>query len=346
MGGSLQRWQFASQAEKSLSAELDLAQQYGYSGILAKALDGDMWMSNFDPNRDALGSVEQVRQQAQAAHDRGLSFVAWVNPLQANMSGQAAIAIDIASVCDGLAFDSEPYAHFLEAYPPVGLVRGYMEQIRGAVSDDTLLIWQPDPRPQHLLEVRMDEWAPYMTHYAPQDYVSDFYWTPSADLFRGLLADARAVAAQYGMTFWPTLPGNADMAWMPDDAIAQLENFVVWRIGSTPADTLSYLGGIPLVNQPEQPEEPQEPSDADQKIKTRDMFIADIADRVVADRIGGVIATLQDIINEAQRERAQILGPRPEAIAAPSEAALDSAAAPLLKPNDLTGNIGEGANPH
>lgn len=348
MPGYLQRWQYASQAEKNLQAESDLCQMYGFEGIAAKALDGTMWMSNFDPNPDALGSVDQVARQAQFCHDRGLKFVVWMNPLQIDMPTQARIAIDCAGVCDGVCFDTEPYAHFLGAWPPVGLCRSYMETIKGSVSADTLLIWQPDPRPAHLLELRIDEWAPYMTHYSPQNYVNDFYWTPTPDLFRLLQANAAAVAAQYGMRLWPTLPGNADLSLLPEDAIRDLTSFVVWRIGSTPADILGYLGGIPLVTQePEQPVEDTEVAELREKIKAREIYIADIADRIVADRLEQVIGTLQSIIAETQAEREQILGPRPPravSLREPATADGDSQR-PLRKP-DYSGNITEGANPH
>jgi hypothetical protein len=344
----LQRWQFGSQAEQSLEAECAMAQQYGFDGIMAKALDGTMWMGRVDGNADALRSAEDVRRQSDYCHSLGLSFYVWVNPLQQDMGTQADLVAACINACDGAAFDTEPYAGFLGAYPPVGLCQWYMQRVTSQTMPGKAIILQPDPRPGHLLEVRFaDEWAPYATHYSPQDYVSDFYNSPTYSLMDALLADCRQIAADHQLIAWPTLPGNAAASLMATDTISTFEGFCVWRIGSAPGGTLRYLGGIDMAQPDSNP-----CAELQAQIDTRDVFIADIADRIVFDQIaaelarktaGGAAASprravLQSIAQQAEASRAQILGPRP-----PSSS--HEPRPPLLK-EDPSGNLTEGANPH
>jgi hypothetical protein len=344
----LQRWQFASQAEKSLDAEIALAQQYGYDGILAKALDGTMWMGQVDSG--GLDSYDDVAASAAACHAAGLKFFVWFNPLDEDLDTQAEMMAGCMDQCDGGAFDTEPYAGFWGANRPAGRADYLMREVTARLEDQGKpRIWQPDPRPQHLAEVGGDEWGPHMTHYAPQNYVSDFYFVPTAELFRALQADGRTIANQYGLTYWPTLPGNADTGLMPGDAINVDEGFVVWRIGSTPANTLQYLGGITLSEQPTDP-----CSDLASQVDWQKLVVRDIADRLVADGIGAELArttrtgrpapirrkVLLSIIDQVQAERAQSQGPREPA------AARRGAMSPLLHHNLPSSTIMEGANPH
>jgi hypothetical protein len=339
----LQHWQFPSQAEKSLAEMCDLALAHGQDTIMMKALDGTMWMQIVDRNPDALGSYDDVQRSADYCHSRNLQFGVWFNPLLQNMTTQAIMAAECIKRCDLAGFDTEPYAGFLGPYPPLGVCAAYMDTIVGEVGKDKPLIWQPDPRHQHLIEIRQDEWGPRMTHYAPQVYVQDFYLAPSQLLMRALLDDANAVASQYGLIACPTLPGNASTDLIPD-FLGTFQGYVVWRVGSTPISMLDFLGGIQLTTTP--PTDPPAPDPNAEREKLV-VFLADIADRVVVDRLQTELnragmprrSVLHAVINETIAERTQALGPR----LAPPRSASAVQEGVILEPQ---GDILEGANPH
>lgn len=340
----LQRWQFASQAEKSLAAEIALCQQYGFDGIMAKALDGTMWMANVD--RGGLGSVDDVRRSADACHEAGLTFHVWCNPLASDVDAQADMMAAAMNACDGGAFDTEPYQHFWGAWQQPGLAARLMQRIVGQT--DKPRIWQPDPRPEHLAELRPDEWGPHMTHFHPQDYVTDFYFSPSAALMRALLSNGQRFADQYGLQWGTTLPGIASADLLPADAIQQDGGFTVWRIGSTNGDMLAYLGGLTMAGGNPQPQpEPTEPDvDCTAIEQDRDkyaLFMRDIADRIgdiieqEANRKGGPRrAQIMAAVNQMRAERAECDGPRQTSLMGVQP----------LRAASVSGLIHEGANPH
>jgi hypothetical protein len=349
----LQIWQYSgAQAEQTLDAAIDTCLTYGFDTLLVKALDGTMWMGAVDSGADALRTLDDVALQSQYANARGIRFVCWTNPLQADMMQQADMSAAIANACDGVAFDTEPYAGFLGAYPPVGLCASFMQRVRSQVDQSKIIALQPDPRENALLEVRFwDEWAPNgATHYMPQDYVTDFYFNPTADLMRALLNRTAEVAAQTGLVAMPTLPGNCgDNGLFAADTLQQFAGFVSWRMGTTPPDALSFLGGTTLSQPTEDP-----CSDAVSRAADLEVFVADIADRVVAQRLGAELqrrtksgahaaisrTLVASVIAEAEAERTQILhSPPPSALHAGSDSR------PRLHPG-LSGNIAEGANQH
>lgn len=346
----LQRWQFGSQYEQSLQAELDTCQTYGYDGVLAKALDGTMWMSQVDRNPDAINGPAAVARSVEAAHARGLRFGVWVNPLVQNMDQQASQAIDCLNAgADCIAFDTEPYAGFLGAWPPQGLCDRYAGMIESECPAGVPMIWQPDARPVHLAEVRLEEWAPHMAVYAPQDYWSDFYLEPTLQRAINTLATSRDIAAEYGLSYWPTLPGNAAPDTFPSDLIGEwAEGCVVWRLGSTPTDTLSLIGGIAMG----QPAPTVDCSAIEADRAKFDLFFRDLAERVVRRTLSSELArttksgahatirrkTIEQVLAETAQQYAQaygLEGMRAMATGQPN---------PLLA--GAHGNIQEGSNPH
>jgi hypothetical protein len=349
---ALQIWQYeGAQAEQTLDDAIATCQQFGFDTLAVKALDGTMWMGVVDGGTDALRSYDDVAQQSVYANNHGIRFLCWVNPLQADMMTQADMAAQIANRCDGVLFDTEPYAGFLGAYPPVGLCASYMQRVRSQVDQSKILGLQPDPRENALQEVRFyDEWAPNgATHYLPQDYVTDFYYTPTADLMRALLNRTAEIAAQTGLVAMPTLPGNSgDNGLFAADALQQFGGFVSWRMGTTPPDALTFLGSTAL----------SQPSDdpcaaATARVAEVETYVADIADRVVLGRLRDELARrtkagrpaaisrdlIQSVIDETVLERTQCMH------APPPNLTTATALTPHVKPR-LTGNIAEGANPH
>lgn len=348
----LQVWQTTGQAEKTPEEMAATCQQYGYGGVLVKALDGTAWMSNFDPG--GLGSAEQVAEWAEFFRGVDLKMLCWVNPLQQNTGAQADMAAAIGNACDGLAFDTEPYASFWGVGAPAGLADSYMTRLRSGLNDPDLpRIWQPDPRPERLAELLPDEWAQHMTIIATQDYVTDFYWTPSAQAMRGLLDQTQANAARFGLAPWSTLPGLAGADLLPADAISELEGFVVWRMGTTGPGTLSWLGSIGL-SDPVDPTPVSDCSDYQAKINDLVVQFADTVDVHVYDALYAELnrrnakgvklpprpKAIKAIADDAEARRVQYLGERPAGDAlrkAAQRARLEGG------PDTLTN---EGANPH
>src|SRR4051794_34451564 len=144
---ALQLWQYqGGQAEQTLDDALNTCLQFGFDTLLVKALDGTMWMGAVDGGADALRSLDDVARQSQYANSRGVRFLCWTNPLQAEMMQQADMSAAIANACDGVVFDTEPYDHFLGSYPPVGLCASFMQRVRSQVDQSKVLGLQPDPR--------------------------------------------------------------------------------------------------------------------------------------------------------------------------------------------------------
>jgi hypothetical protein len=348
---ALQIWQYGppAQAEVTLDDAINTCHDYSFDTLLVKALDGTMWMGVVDGHPDALRSLDDVARCAQYANARGVRFVCWTNPLQADMQLQADMSAAIANACDGVVFDTEPYDHFLGSYPPVGLCASFMQRVRSQVEQSKILGLQPDPRENALQEVRFyDEWAPNgATHYLPQDYVSDFYFTPTADHMRALLNRSAQIGQQFGLVVMPTLPGNCgDTGLFAADTLQQFGSFASWRMGSTPPDALTFLGGTALSMPTDDP-----CAAANARIVEVETYVEDIADRVVLGRLRTELerrtrtgrpaaisrALVQSVIDEAVLERTQCMHSPP-----PNLTTLPPA---KLRPQ-LTGNIAEGANPH
>jgi hypothetical protein len=230
----LQVWQWEGSA---LMQAIQLCKQYGFTGLLVKALDGASWMSTFDHSEDAIGSVGEVQWQAEIAHMAGLYYFAWTNPLQTNLAVQADQTAQIANACDGVFLDVEPYNQFWGPDATAGLASSFMQAIRED-APDAFIALQPDPRPSALQSIRVDEWLPYCDAMSGQHYFSDFGSDPRAELALALL-----LGHAHHIPILPTLPGNAAGVW-PTDLISGLPGFVVWRMGSTPPATLARLGTL------------------------------------------------------------------------------------------------------
>jgi hypothetical protein len=236
----LQVWQYGlpTAAEKTLDDAIATAQEFGPTGLLVKALDGASWMNEFDHTRDALGSVDQAQAQHDACTANKLDYYVWTNPHTDDWQTQADVTAQLALVTDGVFLDVEPFAGFWGPFKPVGLAQQFMERVRSQ-ADGAFIALQPDPRPQHLEEIRVNEWMEFCSALAGQHYWSDFQTDP-----RNELKKANALAAQFGKDVYPTLPGNAPTASFPLDLLAGFPGFVVFKLGSTPPATLTALGGV------------------------------------------------------------------------------------------------------
>mgnify|MGYP001613855936 FL=1 len=146
----LQVWQYKFQEEKTFDAVLNTASKYGYTGVLVKALDGEIWMNQYDHAQDALYSLDQNDKQVLQAHVRGLLYCCWTNPLYDPPSlDEAERTGEIAQRVDALFLDVEPYASFWGANRDPGLATRFMQQVR-AIAPQAYIVLQPDPRADRL----------------------------------------------------------------------------------------------------------------------------------------------------------------------------------------------------
>lgn len=233
----LQVWQYTAQQEQTLDAVLNTASKYGYTGVLIKALDGEIWMGDIELSPDALMSLEQVELQVQQAHTKGLLYCCWTNPLysppgilESDLTGQ------IAKRVDALFLDVEPYSQFWGANRESGLATRFMQQVRSN-APDAYIVLQPDPRSDRFAEIRIQEWLPYIDAISGQHYFNDFQVPYTVEIDR-----IKAIEALYGKPVIPTLPLNAALSELVEMKL-QLNQWVVWRLGSTLDNVaLSVLG--------------------------------------------------------------------------------------------------------
>lgn len=313
----LQVWQYGPPHawERTLGEAINTARTYGFDGLAVKALDGSQWMAIYDDDDAALGAIEEARAQYEQCQAAGLSYYVWTNPLANearpdSLDWQADVSAELAMATDGLLLDAEPYGQFWGAWRPVGLARRFMERIR-AYAPDAWIGFQPDPRPGRLEELRPEEWLPSCNVLAGQHY-----WSTFGSDARLELEYARHLGARYGLEVWPTLPGNAPPESFPLDLIAQFPGCVVWRMGSTPTETLALLGGIAM------PAEETPPSAhpcaslieglAHAADVLGDQLLAETRRRLASGRPGAVRKTVvRQIVAQVQAIRAERVGPRP-----------------------------------
>lgn len=234
----LQVWQW--EGVKLDDAFLQSVKDLGFTGLLVKALDGAVWMSNYDSSAYALSEVNDVSWQSDLCHEHGLYYFAWTNPLQMYTGVQSHLTAEISKRCDGVFLDVEPYAQFWGPWAPAGLASSFMQAVRKE-APESFLVLQPDPRVNALASIRINEWAPYVDALSGQHYWSDFHTDPTQEL-----AHAQALGSLYRLPLLPTLPGNAPQGSFPVDVISEFPGYVVWRLGSTPANTLALLGSLPV----------------------------------------------------------------------------------------------------
>lgn len=85
----------------------------GFNRICIKALDGQTWMSQFDPNPDAVSSLDDLEQRLHAFNNVGLAMDVWVNPTASTWRQAIPIYKDILAAVPGrLVLDLEPYEGF------------------------------------------------------------------------------------------------------------------------------------------------------------------------------------------------------------------------------------------
>lgn len=310
-GFYIQQWQYGggTAAEQNIDDAISLALEYKAAGIAEKVCDGLTWMGSIAAgNPFGVPDVVTHRNRCQAA---GLVYIPWVNPLHGSRSFlvmQASLYALIGGEVGFLAWDTEPYAHFWGANRPRGDAAYMLDRFR-ADAPDCVNVWQPDPRPMRLEELRPDEWSQYMNVYAPQTYWGDFGTEPAPEITRAL--DQATNSFGTVLECAPTIStGGAT----PDEFAAALttmadldiEVVIAWRLGTLDAGYLSVLRD--LAGHGEQPPAPPPPPPADDlaTLKKQLEGMRILADDVAWERLGNNIAGMK-ITRDVLRESANAL---------------------------------------
>lgn len=244
-GTHLQVWMYGNgyAAESTLDEACQLAVQYKLTGICEKALDGTTWMGHI-PNGPRLIGASAVAEHRALAESYGLTYSVWTNPLwgdRAHLAQQAQIYAAAGRAAGILVLDVEPYDLFWGANRPHGDATFFLDTLRHAAMD-LPIVFQPDPRPARLAELRAEEWFPYANVYAGQHYWNAFGTTPTSEM--GAAVD---VCNQYEFEgeIAPTLPGDAAPYEVSSALIsAELDGHqgvFVWRMGIAGPDVLDVL---------------------------------------------------------------------------------------------------------
>lgn len=256
-GWILQSWMYggSTAAEKNIDEAIATALAYKSAGIAEKVMDGLTWMGNIAAGSPrGIAEVMAHRDKCQAA---GLAYTPWTNPLHGSRSflaQEARLYAEIGNACGFLVWDSEPYAQFWGANRPAGDAAFLMDSFR-QLAPDCANVWQPDPRPGRLAELRPEEWAPHMNVYAPQSY-----WTDFGTAVEGEIDRAASQAAQMGIgERAPTIPANGDPAAIPVAlermSIHGMTTCIAWRLGTLSDAHMSWLRDLAGSGQePEQPD--------------------------------------------------------------------------------------------
>jgi len=229
-------------AESTLEQAVRTAKQFGFTGLLCKALDGVTWMGNITAQRhipDAIRSVDQVRQQADYCHTEGIEFYVWTNPLSTNsISIQGRTSGELANACDGLFLDAEPYDQFWGRNRPVGLAAEFCQRIR-EVAPNAFICLQPDPRPTQFPGIRPEEWLPYVDAVAGQHYWPTFQKSAQSELEAAL-----QFSETCGLPNYPTLDYQLSPEELDNPILSQFPGFVLFVMGRAGPEVLRAVGEL------------------------------------------------------------------------------------------------------
>ncbi|HEY7293768.1 MAG TPA: hypothetical protein VH916_01960, partial [Dehalococcoidia bacterium] len=186
-------WMFSAQAERTWADALRTAQTLAGAGVLlVKAMDGQLWMSEFDNAPAAMYGLKALRGLQQMGAAQGCTVVPWVVP-----HGRTDAAAH-ATLGELLVVDLEPYPGFWT--DSADGVPEYLAALRtGGVRE---LYVSVDARPQALATLGVASWAGETAGILPQTYWTDFELAPE-----GCLAQV-AACARLGAPVVPVLPGD------------------------------------------------------------------------------------------------------------------------------------------
>lgn len=263
-----------------------ISAEAGYDVISPKVADGKWWHSEYTEGPGYCGSVEDIDYQRQIAAEHGLQYRPWVNPRGANsgqtLAEQAALYQDISFHVDGMLLDVEPYPDFWGAWNPVGFARTFMERCNFQCP----VFIQPDPRLEHLDEIRIAEWLEGgCSVICGQHYWTDFQTLPAVELRK-----AEKLRDLFATPVHPTLPGNMKLVHLTQEVqelISGFQGLCWWRVGSIDMNAFYLVGGLVLAGG-EAPAEEQAPEPSDLEWYHQQLWYAthDIYDALKAEIAG------------------------------------------------------------
>ncbi len=259
-------WQFSVDgAPTTIASKLAAAGM----AVMVKTHDGLEWMSTYDSSPSAVSGPAQVAVLASLFEGRGVPFHAWSVIKGVDPVAEAQMAADVlANGARSLTLDLEGSAGFWVGTPAAAVAFG--EELRKRTPFGRVDI-SIDARPWRINLVPMNEFVVFTDGIAPQLYWDTFdssdnlagyagsgYPAPDGMSPEFLINATAKLLAPYKRLVIPAGQGAAvDPATWPRFNYAawgaEMPQVSVWRLGVTPAATLSYLGAHPAGSQPPVP---------------------------------------------------------------------------------------------
>jgi len=179
--------------------------------VFVKTHDGVSYMSAFCDHPATPKNAASVAHLNSVYANQGIMFSPWCVPKGLNPAAEAAIAIEVIRAgSNRLILDVEPYQYFWTG--PWANLHPYMQMIRAACPDAWISL-SCDPRygtyghytVDHLAEIHIDEWLPYINCLVPQDYWNTFDTDPVWEV-----EHTWERLKDYGKTIIFALPGHDD----------------------------------------------------------------------------------------------------------------------------------------
>lgn len=179
--------------------------------VWVKTHDGVSYMSAFSNHPAAPKNAASVAHLKTVYGNQGILFSPWCVPKGLDPAAEAAIAIEVIRAGGNrLILDVEPYQYFWTG--PWSNLHPYMQAIRAACPDAWISL-SFDPRygtyggytVDHMAEIHIDEWLPYVNCLVPQDYWDTFGTDPVWEV-----EHTWERLQYYGKTVVFALPGNDD----------------------------------------------------------------------------------------------------------------------------------------
>ncbi len=259
-------WQFSVDgAPTTIASKLAAAGM----AVMVKTHDGLEWMSTYDSSPSAVSGPAQVAALASLFEGRGVPFHAWSVIKGIDPVAEAQMAADVlANGARSLTLDLEGSAGFWVGSPATAVAFG--EELRKRTPFGRVDI-SIDARPWRINLVPMNEFVVFTDGIAPQLYWDTFdssdnlagyagsgYPAPDGMSPEFLIKTTAKLLAPYKRLVVPAGQGAAvDPGTWPRFNYAawgaEMPQVSVWRLGVTPATTLSYLGAHPAGSQPPVP---------------------------------------------------------------------------------------------
>ena len=249
-GYYMQVWQWGPPhaAERTIDEAIALCHEYNIQGLLLKALDGTTWMGDVDHSPDAIHGHDDIHRLRLKCSDAGLGFGVWTNPLHGDtgyLARQAMLYAQAGDIAGLLALDVEPFGAFWGANRPKGDAAYFTDSIRSH-APDLPIIFQPDPRPARLAELRPDEWIANANVMSGQHYWTNFDTTWYDEYIAAFNNHAKWPSPETAPTFPGNAPAGGIAGFVRAIMTSEAQGAIIWRLGTTGPEQLATIRDNPF----------------------------------------------------------------------------------------------------